>query len=271
MLQEGALSSASQRFHFISADLSTATEAQRVVQDSIAWNGAPPDILFCCAGSSHPTLFVDTPVETLASQMNTNYFSSAYMAHAVLQSWLSPSTASTPQSSNSSAADSRHIVFTSSVVSFLSLAGYAPYTPTKIALRALADTLSQEMLLYPPSPSRPAIETHCIFPATILTASYEAENKIKPGITKKLEEDDKGQTADEVAIESIKGLEAGKELITTEWLGWAMKCGSLAGSQRSLFDVLGSWIVSLVLWAVRMDHRSKVQKWGVKNQSVGKA
>ena len=241
-----------------------------MVHESTAWNGAPVDILFCCAGAAHPTLFVDTPVEKLSEQMNSNYFSSAYMAHAMLNVWLSPSPSSTSQSPNPPTADSRHIVFTSSVVSFLSMTGYAPYTPTKVALRALAETLSQELLLYPPSPGQPTIETHCIFPATIFTASYEAENKIKPEITMKLEEDDKGQTADEVAIESIKGLEAGKEMITTQWLGWAMKCGSLAGSQRNLLDVIGSWIVSLVLWAVRVDHRSKVQKWGM-NHSARKA
>ncbi|KAI4179812.1 MAG: hypothetical protein L6R41_007630, partial [Letrouitia leprolyta] len=179
----------SQRFHSISADLSSSTEATRVLLETTAWNNDfPPDILWCCAGSSYPTLFVEAPVSSFQSQFESNYLSAAYIAHAALQLWLKPSTKSSETSSSSPLPPPRHLIFTSSVIAFYPFTGYSPYAPAKSALRALTDTLSQELLLYPPTPARPAVIPHCIFPATIFGQGYDEENKTKPGITLKLEE-----------------------------------------------------------------------------------
>ena len=47
--------------------------------------GSPPDIVWCCAGSSHPSIFIDCDVSQFQAQMDGNYFSSPYMAHAALR------------------------------------------------------------------------------------------------------------------------------------------------------------------------------------------
>ena len=190
--------------------------------------------------------------------MESNYFSSAYVAHAAVQSWVNHF-----KSSPKPKQTAKHIIFTSSALAFLPLAGYSPYTPTKIALRALSDTLSQELLLY--APFTP-IRTHTVFPGTIFTEGYEKENLIKPAITKKLEETDGGQTPEQVAVASVKGLERGEELITTNGLlGIALKSGMLGGSKRNgwgVVDTVMGWLVMIVMVFVRKDLDGKVKTWG---------
>ena len=215
-------------------------------------------MFWCCAGSSHPGLFLDVPTEALKEQMDSNYFSSAYVAHAAVQSWVNHFRSS-PEPNQTA----KHIIFTSSVLAFLPLAGFCPYTPSKVALRALSDTLSQELLLY--APLTP-IRTHTVFPGTIFTEGYEKENLIKPAITKKLEEADGGQTPEQVAAASVKGLERGEEMITTNGiLGVAMKSGMLGGSRRNgwgIVDTVMGWLVTIVMVFVRRDLDGTVKTWG---------
>ena len=198
------------------------------------------------------------PIEVLKEQMESNYFSSAYVAHAAVQSWVDHFRSS-PEPNQ----PAKHIIFTSSVAAFLPFVGYGPYTPTKTALRALSDTLSQELLLYAPLVP---IRTHTVFPATIFTAGYEKENLTKPAITKQIEESDGGQTPEQVAAASVKGLERGEELITTNGiLGVAMKSGMLGGSRRNgwgIVDTVMGWLIMIVMVIVRRDMDGKVKKWG---------
>ena len=156
------------------------------------------------------------------------------MAHATLRAWLKPSSkASIPPSSPITTP--HHLIFTASLLSFFTLAGYAPYSPTKAALRSLSDTLSQEMNLYKASCP---VRLHTIYPATIFTESYEAENKVKSDLTKKLEEGDAGQTADEVARRSIAGLERGEEMVTTTFMTRLLMTSVLGGTIRNGWAVL---------------------------------
>ena len=259
----------------MSADLTSPIEASEVISQVSTWNNnQPPDIIWCVAGSSHPSLFIDVPIEKLDQQMNSNYFSSAYIAHAALRRWLGKDNPSpneskpeptTAQNQYQSLPQPRHLIFTSSVVAFYPLAGYSAYSPSKTALRSLSDTLSQELLLYPDSPTSPSIKLHTVFPGTILTAAYEEENKIKHPLTLDLEKDDPGQTPDQVARASIRGLEKGEELITTGWLGWGMKVSTLGASRRNgwlVGDTLGAWAMGLFMIFVRWDMDNTVIKWG---------
>ena len=249
----------SQRFHYISADLTDPTEATRVLSETTVWNNnQPPDVFWCCAGSARPGLFIDVPIEVLKEQLETNYLSSAYVAHVAVQSWVNHFRSS-PEPNQ----PAKHIIFTSSIAAFLPIVGYGSYTPTKIALRALSDTLSQELLLY--APLAP-IRTHTVFPGTIFTEGLEKENLTKPAITKKLEESDGGQTPDQVAAASVKGMERGEELITTNGiLGVAMRSGMLGGSRRNgwgIVDTVVGWLVMIVMVFVRRDMDGKVKTWG---------
>ncbi|KAK6821766.1 hypothetical protein PG987_014591 [Apiospora arundinis] len=265
-LQYGAARAGSQHFHQISADLTSPSEAVRVLDEVAEWNsGSAPDIVWCCAGSSHPTLFVDTPVAEFSTQMNNNYFTALYMAHAALRQWLrkEPGVASTASAKEPSAP--RHLIFTASFLAFYSFTGYSPYSPTKAALRSLSDTLSQEVNL---------VRLHTIFPAGILSDGFEVENRIKSDVTKLLEDGDTPLTPEVIASRSIQGLESGQELITTDFQTGLVKRSMLGGSLRGgllsgCIDWLLASLMVIIMSILRGDMDKKVRNWGSKFGSSG--
>ncbi|KAL7765672.1 hypothetical protein ACKLNR_003588 [Fusarium oxysporum f. sp. zingiberi] len=276
---EESAQSSSQRFFSLTADVTKASECSRVVAEVTAWNDdSPPDIVWCCSGSAHPTLFVDTPVEQLQTMMESNYFSSAYMAHATLNAWLRPAIDSvTKKSTEVKIPTARHIIFTGSFVSLYSFAGFTPYSPSKAAIRSLSDSLSQEMNLYAGAhPNEPRVRIHTVFPATMPTKSLDDENKVKTDVTKALEEGDQILTPDECARRAIAGLERGEELIATSTIirlvmttvmGGAIRGGFWAG----LANTLLSWVVMTVMVFIRWDMDVKVRNWGKKHGASGMA
>ena len=74
-----------------------------------------------------------------------------------------------------------------------------------------AEVLKSELVLYD-------IDVHCVFPGSIKTKGFEAENLIKPKITRTLEGDD-ASTPQQVADGLIKGLKHDNCFIVTEFLG----------------------------------------------------
>ncbi|KAM7187778.1 NAD(P)-binding protein [Naviculisporaceae sp. PSN 640] len=284
--------STSQRFHYITADVTTAEECARVVSETTAWNNdSPPDIVWCCSGSAHPTLFIDTPIDKFQTMMDSNYFSCVYMAHAILNLWLRPpSNASHESVQSSPAAESknqgpkpeRHLIFTGSFVSFFSFAGFTPYSPSKAAIRSLSDALSQEMNLYIGAhPSLAPVRIHTVFPSTMPTASLDSENAVKCDLTKFLEEGDEILSPEECARRAIRGLERGDEMVTTSTIIRLVGCASLGGSRRfpgrgimrlvkGLVDTLLAWVVVILMVFVRWDMDRKVRNWGRRFGASGK-
>lgn len=106
---------------------------------------------------------------------------------------------------------------------------------------------------------------HCIFPAKIFGQGYDEENKTKAAITLKLEESDKGQTPEGVAEASVRGLERGEEMVTTEMLGglmWAVGMGSSRKRGWGVWDTVVGMVVLWVIGWVRWDMDRTVVKWG---------
>ena len=261
--QSSAPGVASQRFHYISADLRSASEAERVISEATAWNNkSPPDIVICCAGFCHPGYFVDLPASIFQEQMETDYLSAAFIAHASCKAWLS-----SPRSKEAQQPPlPKHIVFTASVVALYPMIGYSPYAPTKSALRNLSETLSQELQLYQ---HHTPIKSHCIFPATIFSPGLDNENKYKPDITKKFEEDDTGQSPEEVAAAALKGLERGDENVTVNIISKILRASLLGASTRNgwgVVDALLGWVATIIMLFVRRSHDKGVRAWGVKKQ-----
>ncbi|KAI4748455.1 NAD(P)-binding protein [Aureobasidium sp. EXF-12298] len=254
-----------QRFLAISADCTSPEDNTRILAETTSWNNSrAPDIVWANAGSSSPGLFLDTPLETHRSQMDTNYWASFYLAHATLKLWLAPQ-------QKKQEIKPRHFIITSSSVAFVGVAGYTPYAPAKAALKSLADSLRMELNLYNgsmksslPSPAA-ATNIHLVCPGTILSPGYEAENLTKHPVTKILESGDPKQTEDEVADASLKGLQRGDYVITTQWLGHAMRVSALGGSPRNgwgIVDVLFGWVTAIAWLFIAPDMESKVWKWG---------
>ncbi|KAI9819968.1 MAG: 3-dehydrosphinganine reductase [Pycnora praestabilis] len=280
-IAEAARDPQSQQFHWISADLTDPAESVRVLEEVTAWNhNSPPDIVWANAGFSEPGLFIEKSVDQLRSQMDVNYWAATYTAHATLKAWLRPVSSSTRPGETPTSGDKqpspppRHLIFTSSVLAFYTLVGYTNYSPAKAAMRSLSDTLTQEMNLYngarrhDPSLGPTAdVKIHTVFPGTIYSPGYDNESQIKPAITRKLEESDPGQTEDEVAAASLRGLEKGDYLVTVGFLGSAMRGCAWGGSPRNnwVVDTLMTWATSLVWMFVQRDMDGKVWDYGKKN------
>ena len=252
---------------YLSFDLRSPDSASAILARVREWNnGEPPDVVFNCAGNCIPGFFASSSVETLRGQMETLYWSCTYMAHATLQEWLKPVDKQTQKYYD---AKPRHLIFTSSVVAFMPLAGYAPYNPAKSAMRALADTLNQEVQVYngarKNAENGPAAEVrvHAVYPTGILSPGFENEEKLKPALTKKLEEDDKPQQSEELASTIISELEAGKYIITASFIGHIMKGWAMGPSQRvGIMDYLYGWLGSIIVLFIIPDFMSKCWNWG---------
>lgn len=268
VISKSARSASTQKFKYISYDLRAPASASAIINEVTKWNrGESPDVVLNCAGHCIPGFFASSSNETLRDQMETVYWSSAQMAHASLNEWITP-----VNKRNQIRYDGkpRHLIFVSSVVAFLPLAGYAPYNPAKAAMRSLADTLNQEVQVYNGSRAHPSedgpaaeIKVHAVFPMGILSPGYENEQKMKPALTQKLEEDDKPQQPDELAAIIISQLEAGKYIVTASLIGHLMKGWAMAGSQRTgIMDYMWSWIGSIVILFVAPDFMAKCRKWG---------
>lgn len=273
-IQAAAAKPTEQKFLNLSFDLRSPKSAPEILKQVTRWNGGrAPDLVFCCAGNCHPAFFADATVDTLRGQMDTIYWSSAYMAHATLNLWKEPSSSSENEGSKSKSSGksfpTRHIVFTCSTLAFVPVAGYSPYSPPKAAMRAMVDGLNQEVAVYNgsrqgkgPAPDAD-INVHIVFPMGIVTPGFENENRLKPELTLKLEEDDKPQTPDDVAKITLKRLEAGDYMVTTAFLGHLMKGAGMGGSMRGGFlDVFWNWLGSIVIIFAVPDLIGKCKAWG---------
>lgn len=189
-------------------------------------------------------------------QMDINYFGTADMSHAILKEWLSPDSPVEGQ-------QPRHLVMTTSAVIFYPIPGYTPYTPSKFAIRGLAESLSREVMLYPQD-----VRVHMVCPGTILSPGFEQEELVKPDVTKKLEESDPRQTPEEVAEACIRGLEKGQFLITVNLLNWVMKVGCLGSAIRNnaIVDGIVAALMMLIVWPiVNIDYHGQIRRWGKKH------
>ncbi|KAL3471666.1 putative steroid dehydrogenase [Aspergillus californicus] len=221
---------------------------------------SPPDILFCVAGGTADEIgfFADISARHVESCMAKNYFSAAYIAHAAFRRWVKEPP--TP----GSAAKRRHLIFTASTAAFLGLPGYAAYTPSKAATRALADTLRQEALLYT---SQQDIKVHCSFPGTIYTDSFYSEQERKPALLKEMEGSESnggGLSATKVAELTIKGLQAGQFFITMDMDTQLVMNNMRGPSPRDswIWDWILGFLVSFVWPFYRMQFDRMTEKFG---------
>ncbi|KAI8290928.1 3-ketodihydrosphingosine reductase gsl-3 [Colletotrichum sp. SAR11_57] len=244
-----------QRFTFFTADITLENYAAPLLADVKAWNdGRSPDIVWCIAGMASTGFWIETPFAQTRRNMDVNFYGTAEMAHAILREWLA---VDAPVEK-----EPKHLIMTTSVVAFFTVAGYGPYAPSKWAIRGLADTLSQELLLYPQN-----VKIHVVFPGTITSPGLEKENLTKPQITHQLEELDPVQSPEEVARLSIKGLERGDYFVTVAFLGSLMKWSGLGGSIRNnwVVDTFMIWITSWVWVFMLPDIMRQCRNYGKKH------
>ncbi len=182
-IEQHCLTSAQQVLTFV-ADVSDQTQATSAIQGAIAQLGAP-DWLITCAGVAHPGYFQDLPVEVFERTMAINYFGTLYCIRAALSSMQQR--------------QQGRIVLVSSGAGLVGLYGYTPYSPTKFALRGLAESLRGEL--------KPlGIGVSVVYPPDTDTPQLIQENQTKPPETQRITATAKLWTAGQVADEILKGL-----------------------------------------------------------------
>jgi 3-dehydrosphinganine reductase len=201
----------------------------------------------------------------IKSCMESNYYSAVFCAQSCLKRWLRDPSSTT-----------RHMVFTSSTAAFVGLPGYIAYTPAKVAVRALADTLRQELLLYG---DRKAYQVHCCFPGTFISEGFIEEQTIKPELTRQLEGVDapieelekKELSSLDVAKKIVAGLEKGDYFITVDLVGDLLLNNMRGPSPRNrpVYDFILGLIVVVAWFFTRIGFDKKVSKYGGRKTSKG--
>lgn len=135
-----------------------------------------------------------------------------------------------------------HLVLISSTVGLMGMIGYSQYSPTKFAVRGLGECLRQELLSY-------GIQTHVYFVATIDSPGYEAENRLKPGITKEIEgADNSDKSPGSRAKVLLAGIRKGQFMITSDLTTDLFRVSAIGVSPRN--NVVLDFLLMIVSWVV---------------------
>ncbi|KAI8983844.1 hypothetical protein BDB01DRAFT_790301 [Pilobolus umbonatus] len=195
----------SQKVISISADVTSAKDVVSAFDEAEKKMGRNPEFVCACAGASLPKFFLDYEMEDFEKATSLNYLGQAYVAHQA---------ALRMRDSNIKGGK---IVFVSSMLGMLSFAGYGNYSPTKYAVRGLADTLRNELKRY-------SIGVHIFFPGNIQSPGFDRENLTKPEVTKVIEGANTPQTSTLCARSLMKGLKSGYYMIVTDFIAEILRC-----------------------------------------------
>ncbi|OQR97213.1 3-ketodihydrosphingosine reductase-like [Thraustotheca clavata] len=202
----------------------------------------PIDILFPVVGKARTAKLEQLSIEDHKQAMEINYFGTLNTVYAVL-----PTMRERKQGS---------IVFITSGAAMTSYIGYAAYSPSKYAVRGLADCLRNEL-------EYSGVTVHIAYPGQMDTPGFAEEQLTKPAECKAIEADDTMHQPEAVAKVILRDLQNGK---------YNMYCGDLG---ISILGVLGAgmsprtnWALDILLfpigilagWIVRSTWSSKVRQ-----------
>ncbi|CAI2174130.1 9068_t:CDS:10 [Funneliformis geosporum] len=174
-------------FTAISADLTSKDESFRALNEACEkHNGKAPDFIICY-------------ISIFENSMQLNYFGTLYTIHDGVKRMVQQEIKG-------------KVVLVSSILGLISFIGFSQYSPTKYAIKGLAETLRNELILY-------GIDVHCYFPGTIDSPGLKEENKTKPKISSDIEGSNAELKPDEAAKILYKSLCKGEFFITSDFGG----------------------------------------------------
>ena len=183
------------------------------------------DVLINCAGSASTGFFADQEPSVFEKQMKLNYLGSVYPSHCLVTQWIKNGTKG-------------KIVFISSTLGLMGMVGYSPYSPTKFAIRGLAESLRQELKPH-------GISIHVYYVGTIDTPGQKAENETKPLVTKLLEEGDISDSSPRVRAQTlIQGIEDDCFAISSDLLTDLIHASSFGSAPRG--NIFVDWVKSTI-------------------------
>ncbi|XP_051556618.1 3-ketodihydrosphingosine reductase-like isoform X1 [Myxocyprinus asiaticus] len=147
----------------VSKDYSQVASVIKQAQEKLG----PVDMLVNCAGMSISGRFEEVEVDRFKRLMEVNYLGSVYPTRAVITTMKERRMG--------------RIMFVSSQAGQIGLFGYTAYSPSKFALRGLAEALQMEMKPY-------NIYVTVAYPPDTDTPGFAEENKTKPLETRLISE-----------------------------------------------------------------------------------
>lgn len=177
-----------------SADVADVGATDAAIGRVVAQHG-PVDVLVANAGYSLPGRFVDLPAEEFRREMEVNYLGAVHAIRSVTPSMIERGHG--------------HVVVVSSTAGLMGVYGYSAYSPTKFALRGLAETLRAEL-------GPLGIRVSIAFPPDTATPGFDRENQTKPAETEKISSTIKPITAERMAAAIVGGVEADRLWITAD-------------------------------------------------------
>ena len=176
------------------ADVTDREAVERALGLLIAQFG-PVDVLVANAGAAVPGHFEELPLDVFREQMDLNYFGTLHPIRAVVPSMIERGRG--------------HLMLVSSAAGLVGVYGYAAYSPTKFAVRGLAETLRAELKPH-------GIVVGCAFPPDTDTPGLTRENESKPAATASISATVKVRSPDRVAHAIVKGIEKDRLVVTAD-------------------------------------------------------
>lgn len=196
-----------------SVDVADAGALEAAVARSIATEGTP-GLVVASAGIAEPGYFAELPLEVFERAMAVNYFGALHLARAALPSMRR--------------AGRGQLVLIGSGAGLVGLFGYGAYSPSKFALRGLAEVLRAEV-------NADGVGVSIVYPPDTDTPQLAAENRTKPAETRAITGAGGLMSAEAVADAILKGIDRGRFSITP-------------GFQMSLLAPLAGPLAPLLRW-----------------------
>lgn len=163
--------------------------------DALVERSGPCDVMIANAGYALPGRFWDLPDGEFAAEMEVNYLGAVHAAAAVL-----PTMRRRRQG---------HLCFVSSTAGLLGVYGYSAYSPTKFALRGLAESMRSEL-------APEGVSVSVLYPPDTDTPGFAKENEAKPVETAAISATITPVAARKVAEAALKGIERNRFTISVD-------------------------------------------------------
>ena len=171
--------------HLAPVDVSDREAVARATHGAEEAHG-PADLLVTCAGIVTPGRFWELADAEFERHMAVNYFGTVWSVRAVVPGMIQRRSGS--------------IAMISSFAGLLGVYGYGAYSPSKFAVRGLAETLRMELKPH-------GVHVAGVYPSDVDTPMLAAENKLKPPETFAVSGTAKMQTADQVVDAILRGID----------------------------------------------------------------
>lgn len=177
----------------------------------------PCDILVANAGYSRPGRFWDLDPDEFGDEMAVNYLGAVNAAAAVVPTMRQRRRG--------------HLCFTSSTAGLVGVYGFSAYSPTKFALRGLAESLRCEL-------APDGISVSVLYPPDTDTPGLKKEKAGKPRETEAISGTIKPISAERVASVTVNGIERGRFTICVDPMTklLAHASGLMAPLTRAIMD-----------------------------------